>query len=60
MSGDFFREVDEDYRRDRLVQFWNRYQSWLIALAVLIVAATAVGTYSASSHRKGGGRWRAI
>ena len=41
MSGDFFREVDEDYRRDRLVQFWNRYQSWLIAAAVLVVAATA-------------------
>jgi hypothetical protein len=41
MSGDFFREVDEDYRRDRLVQIWTRYQSWLIAAAVLVVAATA-------------------
>jgi hypothetical protein len=41
MSGDFFREVDEDYRRDRLLQFWTRYQSWLIAAAVLVVAATA-------------------
>ncbi len=41
MSGDFFREVDEDYRRDRLIQIWTRYQWWLIAAAVLLVAATA-------------------
>jgi hypothetical protein len=39
--SDFFREVDEDYRRDRLLKFWIKYQSWLIAAAVLIVAATA-------------------
>ena len=38
---DFFREVDEDYRRDRLIKLWTKYQSWLIAAAVLIVAATA-------------------
>ena len=38
---DFFREVDEDYRRDRLVQLWTRYQYLLIGAAVLIVAATA-------------------
>ena len=39
--SDFFREVDEDYRRDRLLKIWTKYQSWLIAAAVLIVAATA-------------------
>ncbi|MEJ0095848.1 MAG: tetratricopeptide repeat protein [Methylocella sp.] len=38
---DFFREVDEDYRRDRAVQIWTKYQYWFIALAVLIVAGTA-------------------
>jgi hypothetical protein len=38
---DFFREVDEDYRRDRAVQIWTKYQFWFIALAVLIIAATA-------------------
>lgn len=38
---DFFREVDEDYRRDRLIQIWRKYQSWFIAAAVVIVAATA-------------------
>ena len=26
--SDFFREVDEDYRRDRLVKLWTRHQ-WL-------------------------------
>jgi hypothetical protein len=39
--SDFFREVDEDYRRDRLVQIWTRYQWAFIGAAVLIVAATA-------------------
>ncbi|VFU07165.1 conserved protein of unknown function [Methylocella tundrae] len=38
---DFFREVDEDYRRDRLLQIWTKYQSLFIAAAVVIVAATA-------------------
>jgi hypothetical protein len=41
LMSDFFREVDEDYRRDRLLKLWIKYQSWLIAAAVLIVAATA-------------------
>lgn len=38
---DFFREVDEEVRRDRVIQFWTRYRYVLIALAVLIVAGTA-------------------
>lgn len=38
---DFFREVDEDYRRDRAIRIWSKYQFWFIALAVLIVAGTA-------------------
>ncbi len=38
---DFFREVDEDYRRDRAVQIWTKYQFWFIALAVVVVAGTA-------------------
>jgi hypothetical protein len=38
---DFFREVDEDYRRDRAIRIWSKYQIWFIALAVLIVAGTA-------------------
>jgi len=38
---DFFREVDEDVRRDRVVRIWTKYQYWFIALALLIVAGTA-------------------
>ncbi|HWG06437.1 MAG TPA: tetratricopeptide repeat protein [Beijerinckiaceae bacterium] len=38
---DFFREVDEEVRRDRAVKFLQRFQIPLIGLAVLVVAATA-------------------
>jgi hypothetical protein len=37
---DFFREVDEEVRRDRLLRFWTRYQLRLIGLAVLVIAGT--------------------
>ncbi|MGQ0443756.1 MAG: tetratricopeptide repeat protein [Beijerinckiaceae bacterium] len=37
---DFFREVDEDVRRDRLVGLWTKYRFFLIALAILVVAGT--------------------
>ncbi len=36
--ADIFNEVDEEVRRDRLQQLWDRYSIYLIALAVLIVA----------------------
>jgi hypothetical protein len=38
---DFFREVDEDVRRDRTIQLWKKYQNWIIGAALIIVAATA-------------------
>jgi hypothetical protein len=38
---DFFREVDEDVRRDRAIQYWKKYQNWIIGAAIIIVAATA-------------------
>jgi hypothetical protein len=38
---DFFREISEDVRRDRVIRIWTKYQYWLIALALLIVAGTA-------------------
>lgn len=37
---DFFREVDEDVRRDRVLRYWTKYRYLLIALAVLVVAGT--------------------
>jgi hypothetical protein len=39
--SDFFREVDEDYRRDQMVRIWTRYHWLFIGAAVLVVAATA-------------------
>jgi hypothetical protein len=35
---DFIREVDEEYRRDRAIEAWKRYQNWIIAAALLIIA----------------------
>ena len=39
--SDIFREVDEEVRRDKALQFWSKYQTLFIALAVAIVAASA-------------------
>ncbi|MCC0014943.1 MAG: tetratricopeptide repeat protein [Rhodobiaceae bacterium] len=38
--SDFFREVDEELRRDQLQKAWARYGNIVIGVAVLIVAAT--------------------
>ena len=43
--SDIFREVDEELRRDRLEQVWKRYGSWIIAAAIVLVAATAGLTF---------------
>ena len=37
--ADIFHEVDEEVRRERLQKLWDRYSIYVIALAVLIVAA---------------------
>lgn len=39
--ADIFNEIDEDLRRERLGKIWNRYGSYIIALAVLIVIGVA-------------------
>jgi hypothetical protein len=39
--ADIFQEIDEDLRRDRMARLWARYGKYAIALAVLIVIATA-------------------
>jgi hypothetical protein len=39
--SDIFREVDEEIRHERYKRLWNRFGTYLIAVAVLIVAATA-------------------
>ena len=38
---DFFREVDEEVRRERIFAFWRKYRVALIGLAIVAVAATA-------------------
>jgi hypothetical protein len=37
--ADIFQEVDEEVRRERLKQLWDRYGTLIVALAFLIVAA---------------------
>ncbi len=37
--ADIFHEVDEEVRRERLQKLWDRYSIYIIAVAVLIVAA---------------------
>ncbi len=37
-----FREVDEDYRRDRMIAFWRRYGG-LVFAAVIVVLLMAEG-----------------
>ena len=39
--ADIFHEVDEEVRREQLKKLWDRYNSYLIAAAVLIVLAIA-------------------
>tara|TARA_R110000868_G_scaffold4656_22_gene29020 strand:- start:1419 stop:2075 length:657 start_codon:yes stop_codon:yes gene_type:complete len=41
MSDQFAREVDEDLRSEFLKQIWDRFGIFIIATAVIIVAATA-------------------
>ncbi len=37
--SDIFHEVDEEVRREQLKKLWDRYSIYIVALAVLIVAA---------------------
>jgi hypothetical protein len=43
--SDIFREVDEDVRREKAANLWNRYQTPVIVGAVLVIVATAGWTY---------------
>jgi hypothetical protein len=46
----FFREVEEDYRRERTVKFFKAYGSYLIAGAFVILAI--VGGYKYETQRR--------
>jgi hypothetical protein len=46
--SDIFQEVDEEVRREQLKKLWDRYGTYLMALAVLVVAA--VGAWRAYDY----------
>ncbi len=43
--ADIFQEVDEEVRKDKAAELWKKYGNYVIALAVLIVAATAAWVF---------------
>jgi hypothetical protein len=40
--SDIFREIDEELRRDNFFKLWQKYGKYVVALAVVLVAATAL------------------
>ncbi|HMO28750.1 tetratricopeptide repeat protein [Enterovirga sp.] len=46
----FIREVDEEYRRERLAQIWKRFGAAIVALALLMVGG--VGGWRYWQHRE--------
>lgn len=60
---DFFREVDEDVRRDKAIALLKRYQNWIIGVAVLIILGTAAWrayvSYRTNADEAAGGRYEA-
>jgi hypothetical protein len=44
-SNEFIREVDEEYRRDRIAEMWKRYNGLIVGLAVLVIAAVGGWRY---------------
>ena len=64
MSDDsFIREVEEELRSDRLKGFWDRFGTYIIAAAVIVVIATAAWTgyeyYTESRANASGDRFLA-
>lgn len=46
--SEFLREVDEDYRRDQLMQLWKRFGPWVIGAAVAsVVGVTGAQLWNA-------------
>ncbi len=49
--ADIFREVDEEVRRDKALEFWKKYQVYLIALIVLVVAGAGAWRFYETRSR---------
>jgi len=44
-DAEIFREVDEDYRRERMIAFWRRYGSAVLAFMIVAMLASAAFNY---------------
>jgi hypothetical protein len=44
-DSDVFREVDEDYRHERMIAFWRRHGVTVLALVLAVLAAVAGANY---------------
>ena len=42
---EFIREVDEEYRRQRIAEIWKRYNALIVGLAILLVAGVGGWRY---------------
>jgi hypothetical protein len=47
--SDIFREIDEELRRENLLQLWSRYSRYIIAAAV-VLALVAAGIFAWRQH----------
>ncbi len=50
--GDFIREVDEEYRRDQIMQIWKRYSGVIVGLVILLVATVGGWRYWQYAERQ--------
>jgi hypothetical protein len=50
--GDFIREVDEEYRRDRIMEVWKRYSGVIVGVIILVVAAVGGWRYWQYAERQ--------
>jgi hypothetical protein len=50
--GDFIREVDEEYRRDQIMQIWKRYSGLIVGVIILVVAAVGGWRYWQYAERQ--------
>jgi hypothetical protein len=50
--GDFIREVDEEYRRDQIMQIWKRYSGVIVGVIILVVAAVGGWRYWQYAERQ--------
>ena len=52
----FYREVDEELRRDQLKTTWERFGKWIIALILLLLAALAAFLYWQNRQQEQAGK----